>query len=1101
VIDLSLASGWRRLVLLLALSTLACNKETAIRQPAPPPPSGRLRETLPRLTGFDSWRECKSRDGGSVERADCGAANIPAHLVSIGVGECDRAMKTEADVVEVLAYVPHCTDAAVERLASIAAPRNRATTMSDLAAAYYVRAQRKDQPSDLVRSLDASGEALRLSPDSAAARFNHVLALEALGFTDDAIAIWNGLRNERERGWATEAGQHWAQLTKEQTVSAAIQWPQNIERLPLVAQAGDHKAVEMLVSPYRAAAQRHIEDVVLPAWAQAVAEGRDDVANEQLVLAAMVASALARLTKDRFLLDCVGRIRASPQSALLREGHLAFRKARLAQQAFDSEGAAEIYADAARALAASGSPLHITATIGRAPGLTLNGKFDQTLELLRAVEEDARRYPNLMARVHTSRGFVYMVQGRNTDAIAQYGKAQAIFASMGDREGLGNAHLRRAGLFRNVGAEDLTWAEAFQALRNAGAISDFQTRHALLGECASSATALGYATAGLRYQDAAVQLLRDQLSGSENADEPRLEQMRLNLGIALRARASIRAKTKDVAGARADLDEAVPLIYTPMRKDEQARVSGLRARFAEAEAQTVGAKDRKKAIALLSEAIDHATQTRYLTLIASLFTQRAELHRLEGDKPAAVGDLARAVDALRDEEQLMLRGETADTERFWSAYFARYQEAYRQLIGLLIEKGADVEAFAYSEKARAYEPLHRVMQRDDVPEAFQKAIRGGEPMGLHEIRRLLPAGTFLLQYTVLDERTYVWLVWKDDYVQRTLPIGNAAIAQWTAALQRMAETRERTGWDAALSAPYKALLADPVARIAKLHLGEGPARVIIVPDRAMHGLPFAALSDGKRSLIQDYLVSVAASATLYAFSLEQDRQLAHRKPASVLIVADPAFDRNLPVAAGLPELRTARTEAANIARIYRPVAHVPPPLMQKDATVPAFLRLAADSSIIHIASHGVANPTVPSQSFLLLAPTESGDSGVLDAERLIAQLRLDRTRLVVLSACSTAGGTRIGPEGLAPLVRPLVAAGVAGVVGTLWKVDDNAATAEVLVKFHQHYRDGADADVALRLAQLEMLRDSDLGRNSPRVWAPFQMIGHASSPFASRSHN
>jgi CHAT domain-containing protein len=1004
-------------------------------------------------------------------------------------------MNTERDAVEVLAYLPHCTDAAVEKLAALAAPLDDAATISDLAAAYYVRAHRNDQPSDLVRALDAADTALRLAPNLGAARFNHALALEALGFTDGAITSWDSLRHDAGAGWTTDAQEHWAELTKQRTLSAMIQWPLHVKRLPEVARAGDRKAVELLVSPYRAAAQRYVEEDVLGKWAHATLNGRVAEAEEHLALAEMIASALERLTHDPYLVDSVGRIRASPQSPLLLKGHTAFHNARLAEQALDWKRAASIYSIAERALTAADSPMRLGAILGRVPALTFARKFDQSLDLLRRVERDGRRYPHLLARAHTGIGFLDIVQGRNADAIAEYGEAQSIFASINDQESVSNTHSRKIGLFRTVGQEDLTWREIFHALRTGSALSDAQSRHAFLGESASSAAALGCPGVALRYQNAAVQLLRNELSSDPTSNRERLLKMRRNLGIALRARASIRVQMRDLNAARFDLNEAIPLIAEKDDQREEAITSGLRARFAEVQAQTVEGKDRKQAIRLLTEAIDLAATTHYLTLTASLLTQRADLYRLEGKRESAVGDLRRAVEALRHEEQLMLTADVASkSEMIWSAYFSRYQEAYRQLIGLLVEDGADVEAFRYAEKARAYEPLHRVLQRDDVPQAFRQTIRGGEPLGLEEVKRALPSGTFVLQYTVLDDRTFVWLIWHDDFERRTLSVGNGAVAEWTTALQRLADSRDRGGWDHALSAPYTALLADPIARIAKVHRSAVPARIVIVPDRAMHGLPFAALR-ADRHLIQDYRVAVAASATLYTFSLEQDRQLSHRKAESVLIVADPAFDRKLDVARGLSPLTSARDEASQIERIYKPAVDVPPPLTGKEATVPAFLALAGRSTIIHIASHGVAIPAVPSQSYLLLAPAEN-DSGVLNTERLIAQLKLDRTRLVVLSACSTAGGTRIGPEGLAPLVRPLVAAGVPGVMGTLWKVDDNAATAELLVRFHQHYRDGIDADEALRLAQVAMLEDPDLGRSSPRVWAPFQMIGHASSPFA-----
>lgn len=1093
---------WRRLVPLVAVSVLACHGEHPYGRVQTASLSGQSRTTLPRLTRFDAWRRCDSRDKGAVGQSDCGPTTIPARFGSIRIGECGNHMSTELDTVELLAYVPDCTDIAVERLAALAAPRNDATTLSDLAAAYYVRAQRNDQPSDLVRSLDAAEMAVTLRPRMAAARFNRALGLEALGFSDDAADAWETLRHDAGGGWAAEAQEHWADLTKRRTLSASNQWPLNVKRLPLVANAGDSKGVAALVASYPAAAQRYVEEEVLPAWAEAAQKGQAEVAQKHLALAGMIAAALSQLTKDPYLLESVDCARDTSRPEKLREAQIAFRDARRKDRSFDREKAAEFYRAAESAFAAAGSPMRLGAILGRVPALTTALKFDRALRVLEIVEQGGRRYPNILARVFMGRGYLYTVQGHYADAIANYGKAQALCASMHDDESLVNVNFRKIGLFRILGQEDLTWREVVQAVRKAPALSEAQSRHAFLGENASSAVALGYPAVGLRYQDLAVQLLRNEMSRDPEADQARLLQLRSNLGIALRARASIRVKMRDLAGARSDLDEAIPLIGDPANERDSAIVSGLRARFAQVQAQ-LETTNRKRAIALLDEAIDHAAHTHYSTLLASLLIQRADLYRLGGQRQRAVLDLERAIEALRDEEQATLTGGSIpQSERIWSAYFSRYQETYRQLIALLIEDTtnphADADAFAYAEKARAYEPLHRVLQRDDVPADFRKRLRGDEPLGLSEAIHMLPPETFLLQYCVLDDRTFVWLLWNTGFKRWTLPVSNDQIEEWTAALQRLADTRDRNGWTPALRAPFEGLLAAPIASVAQMHRGTPPARIVIVPDRAMHGLPFAALQNRDRHLFQDYRVAVAASATLFAFSLEQDRNMPRHHPESVLIVADPRFDPTLDVARNLGPLQNAQVEREGIEKIYQFIANVPPPLTKERATIPAFLKLAGRSTIIHIASHGVANPYIPSQSFLLLAPTKN-DSGVLDAERLIGELRLDSTRLVVLSACSTAGGTHIGPEGIAPLVRPLIAAGVPGVVGTLWNVDDNTATAEVLIRFHRYYRDGKDADDALRLAQLEMFEDPDLARQSPRVWAPFQVIGYASSPFAPQS--
>jgi CHAT domain-containing protein len=116
----------------------------------------------------------------------------------------------------------------------------------------------------------------------------------------------------------------------------------------------------------------------------------------------------------------------------------------------------------------------------------------------------------------------------------------------------------------------------------------------------------------------------------------------------------------------------------------------------------------------------------------------------------------------------------------------------------------------------------------------------------------------------------------------------------------------------------------------------------------------------------------------------------------------------------------------------------------------------------------------------------------------LKELQLTKTRLAVLSACSSAGGTPVGAEGLAPLVRPFVAAGVPGVVGTLWNVSDSRATVDLLVHFHEQYRQGRDAAQALQLAQQEMIADPLESQHAAWAWSAFQMYGCASSPFRLR---
>ncbi|HXO22484.1 MAG TPA: hypothetical protein VOA87_21395, partial [Thermoanaerobaculia bacterium] len=208
----------------------------------------------PRLTGSSVWQPCTTRlrQGHLVEEADCQAPHSTAQPVSRSHEDCDEVTATHRGALRALARLPRCTDAAVDRLKGLAAAGSRqdAASWNDLAAAYYVRAQRMDDPSDLPRSLDAAERAVAAAPQLLEARFNRALALEALGFSAEAQVAWDHLRRADSSRWAGEAGEHWTRLERDRALRAATSWPLNRQRLPEAVRAGDRTAVAKLIEPY-----------------------------------------------------------------------------------------------------------------------------------------------------------------------------------------------------------------------------------------------------------------------------------------------------------------------------------------------------------------------------------------------------------------------------------------------------------------------------------------------------------------------------------------------------------------------------------------------------------------------------------------------------------------------------------------------------------------------------------------------------------------------------------------------------------------------------------------------------------------------------------
>jgi hypothetical protein len=81
-------------------------------------------------------------------------------------------------------------------------------------------------------------------------------------------------------------------------------------------------------------------------------------------------------------------------------------------------------------------------------------------------------------------------------------------------------------------------------------------------------------------------------------------------------------------------------------------------------------------------------------------------------------------------------------------------------------------------------------------------------------------------------------------------------------------------------------------------------------------------------------------------------------------------------------------------------------------------------------------------------------------------------------------------EGLVGLTRGFMYAGAAGVVASLWKVDDDA-TAELMRHFYEAmFKQGLSPSAALRKAQLELSRQNRW--RSPYFWAGFVIQGQYS---------
>jgi CHAT domain-containing protein len=251
--------------------------------------------------------------------------------------------------------------------------------------------------------------------------------------------------------------------------------------------------------------------------------------------------------------------------------------------------------------------------------------------------------------------------------------------------------------------------------------------------------------------------------------------------------------------------------------------------------------------------------------------------------------------------------------------------------------------------------------------------------------------------------------------------------------------------------------------------------LVIVPDGALHRLPFAILRDADGFLIEERPILIATSLTGF---VDASRRLLQRSAPlnHALIVADPATDEAEP-------LPGARAEAVDLAQLY-PHRTL---LTGRSATRRAIWDAIPDADVLHYAGHAVDDAFHPERSRLLLARSSNdAEQGTLSVKDLFA-LHRRLPALVVLAACGTRGSRVYRGQGTVGLSTPFLVKGVPSVVATLWDVDDRAGTT-LATAIHRAARSGDRGVInALRNAQLEQLR-SGSPSNSRWDWAAYVLI-------------
>jgi CHAT domain-containing protein len=213
--------------------------------------------------------------------------------------------------------------------------------------------------------------------------------------------------------------------------------------------------------------------------------------------------------------------------------------------------------------------------------------------------------------------------------------------------------------------------------------------------------------------------------------------------------------------------------------------------------------------------------------------------------------------------------------------------------------------------------------------------------------------------------------------------------------------------------------------------------------------------------------------------------VAQRKPPAGLLVALAAPEFWPGEWSPLPH---SRTEAEKILAIV-PAGETSLGLFGPDATREfAMGGKLSGFRVLHFATHAWNHPQYPELSGIVLTQKGRGGRKIEGFLRLqdIQNLVLPAD-LVVLSACETARGKEILGEGFLGLTQGFMYAGVATVIVSLWKVNDES-TAALMERFYRALLiEKRSPGEALRTAQSWMARHERW--HSPYYWAGFEVQG------------
>ncbi len=716
--------------------------------------------------------------------------------------------------------------------------------------------------------------------------------------------------------------------------------------------------------------------------------------------------------------------------------------------------------------------------------------FQQSLAILKAGRDRTAESQTL-----SNIGFVYQRLSKYREALDYYAQARAMQQKIGNRAQEAQTLELLGTAYSEMGQPDKAVEYHQQSLEIQRATKNIRREALSLNSLGHVYSLLGQPEKALDYFAQSLSILRTIKDLNTTA-------------VVLEGRARVEQQLRKLNDARKDIEESLSLIET-------------------VRARSGSQQNRASYLASKEEAYD-----LYVDLLMQLHAKdpaaRYDAEALQ------VRERGRARSLLE-----MLNEAHVDIEQGVSADLVKREREIRQLINakaqrqiqLTATNGNRQEIETFDKEIRALEDEYQQVQV-----AIRKAspayaeLTQPQPLDLKGIQQQLDPETALLEYSLGDKRSYLWVVTQSSLKTYELPkgeeIGNLAQQVYESLTARSVTKSVET----AAERQARITAADAQLRQSAAQLGQmilapaltelGTKRLAIVADGALQYVPFAALSADKeyRPLVVDHEIVSLPSASSLAV---QRQSLANRRvaPKGLAVLADPVFsiaDTRFKSSVGAKEVAST-VPSTNDTRIIEhlsggqagqlAIRRLPFTRQEADqimAVAPTganfkALDFRASRSVatsgelsqyryVHFATHGYLDTARSGLSAIVLSMIDergNPQDGFLRTHD-IYNLKLP-AELVVLSACETGLGKDVKGEGVEGLTRGFMYAGARRVVVSLWNVNDRATASLMQRLYVGMLKSNKTPAAALRAAQIELLRTRQW--QSPYYWAAFVMQG------------